>query len=393
MINEATRRFVHEHADDDVRQLALRASKDAEVDLTVALQQIQGRQMAVDKLPTWAAVDGIIYPPHLSMEQCSSETTARYKASVATMLSEQRQKLVDLTGGFGVDFYWMAQAFQTAVYVEQQPMLMDIAAANFTTLGLKAETVRDDAANFLHRMEHASLIFLDPARRDNHGVRTYGIADCSPNVLTMVDELMEKADFVMLKLSPMLDWRKAVADIGPQRVSQVHIVAVKNECKELLLVLSCKPLVQRQVICVNGESIDTFPLDDDSPQAATWQGPLAGAWLYEPHAALMKAGFFSRLAERHHVSPLARNSHLFVADHYVEHFPGRSFRIVDCSSMNKRELSQKIIPLRQANISVRNFPMTVAALRQRLKLSEGGSNYVFATTLASGEKVLLVTTR
>ena len=393
MINESTRRFVLEHADDDVRQLALRGCKDADVDFTIALQQIQGLQTARLKLPSWAAVSDIVYPPHLSMEQCSSELTARYKASVAEGLGGNRQKLVDLTGGFGVDFYWMAQVFQTAVYVEQQALLRDIAAANFTSLNLKAEIVAGDAADYLHSMDSASLIFLDPARRDNHGARTYGIADCSPNVLTMKDELLDKADHIMLKLSPMLDWRKAVVDVGLQQVNEVHIVAVKNECKELLLVLSNTPSDHQKVVCVNDGSMDVFPLDGDEPLVATWQESLIGAWLYEPHAALMKAGLFGQLAQRYHVSPLAHNSHLFVAQQPVESFPGRSFRIVDCSSMNKHELHQKIMPLRQANISVRNFPLTVAALRQRLKLSEGGSNYVFATTLASGEKILIVATR
>ncbi len=393
MINEATRRFVREHADDDVRQLALRGCKDADVDLTMALQQIQGRQTALSKLPSWAAVNDIVYPPHLSMEQCSSELIARYKASVVEALGGNRQKLVDLTGGFGVDFYWMAQVFQTAVYVEQQALLRDIAAANFATLDLKAEIVAGDASDYLHHLDSASLIFLDPARRDNHGARTYGITDCSPNVLTMKDELLSKADHVMLKLSPMLDWRKAVVDVGLHRVKEVHIVAVKNECKELLLVVSNTPSDHQKVVCVNDGSIDIFPLDGDEPLVTTWQGSLVGAWLYEPHAALMKAGLFGQLAQRYHVSPLAHNSHLFVAQQPVEGFPGRSFRIVDCSSMNKHELHQKIMPLRQANISVRNFPLTVAALRQRLKLSEGGSNYVFATTLASGEKILIVATR
>ena len=393
MMNEATWRFVSDHADEDVRQLALRGCKDEAVDLPMALQQIQGRQTAIAKLPSWAAVNGIIYPTHLSMEQCSSELTAQYKAKIAASLNGSKQKLVDLTGGFGVDFFWMGKVFQSRVYVEQQPQLLDIASRNFATLGLEAETVCTYAVDYLYQLDHVSMIFLDPARRDDHGGRTYGIGDCSPNVLLMMDELLSKADHVMLKLSPMLDWRKAVADIGLERVHEVHIVSVRNECKELLLSLSATPCSDARLVCVNDGSCDEFPLSDTSERMPTWTGDLVGVSLYEPNTSLMKAGRYDELARRYQVQPLAVNSHLFASRQPVEGFPGRSFRIIATSSMNKRELHEKIVPLRQANITVRNFPMTVAALRQRLKLSEGGSNYVFATTLATGERILVVAIR
>ena len=254
-MNEATRNYVRQHADDDVRKLALRGSNEG-VDLTVALQQIQGRQAARKKLPSWAVLDDILYPPHLNMEQCSSEQTARYKATIAQrLLSSQAAptSLVDLTGGFGVDFSFMSEAFDEATYVERNSELSTISSMNFHTLGLQVEALNADGTDYLHHLQHVSMIFMDPARRDSHGGRTYGIGDCTPNVLEIKDELLQKSDFVMLKLSPMLDWRKAVSDLGEQYVSEVHIVSVQNECKELLLVMQ-----KGNVIVSTMSSISSF---------------------------------------------------------------------------------------------------------------------------------------
>lgn len=402
ILNEATWAFVHEHADDDVRQLALRGCKDAMVDLSLALQQIQGRQTARKKLPSWAATAGIVYPPHLNMEQCSSEATARYKAGVAEGLlaAEGRlaagrpatgRLLVDLTGGLGVDFAFMSRAFDEAVYVERDAALHALVKENLATLGLQNVTaVCADGVDYLHRLDHAALIYLDPARRDGYGGRTYGIGDCTPNILPLLDELLRKADRVLVKLSPMLDWRKAMADVGEKHVEQVHVVATGGECKEMLLVLSAGGCETPMLVCVNDESREEFDVGEGFEDAQP-SDPIT--YLYEPNAALMKAGAFSQLAARYGVAPLAPNSHLFTAGTLVEGFPGRTFRIVVTSTMNKRELKTKILPLGQANISVRNFPLSVAELRRRLKLSEGGSHYLFATTLASGEHVLMVCQR
>ncbi|MBR5325891.1 MAG: SAM-dependent methyltransferase, partial [Prevotella sp.] len=230
-MNEATRDYIRQHLDADVRRLALQGGRDPEVDLPLALEQIAGRQKARTKIPSWAAIDDILYPPHLSMEQCSSEQTAQYKAKIAG----GGNLFVDLTAGFGVDTAFIAKGFSKAVCVEQQERLCAISSSNFKTLGLpQVDVVCGDGVAFLHQMDHADLLFIDPARRDEHGARTFGIADCTPNVLEMMDEMTEKADRIITKLSPMLDWRKAVEDIG-SGVSSVHIVSVDNECKELLI--------------------------------------------------------------------------------------------------------------------------------------------------------------
>ena len=388
-MNQATIDFIHEHAEADVRQLALQGTKNPEVDLTFALEQIAGRQKAKTKLPSWAAVDGIVYPPHLSMEQCSSEQTARYKALIAG----KGTLIVDLTAGFGVDMAFMSQAFQKAIYVERQAPLCAISSDNYKLLGLNhIEVICADGIDYLHQLEHADLIFLDPARRDDHGARTYGIADCTPNVLELRDELLKKADRVMLKLSPMLDWRKAVEDLG--HVNEVHIVSVDNECKELLLILSKekKPL---KLFCVNNDQVFEGDQGDwlNERSIAEIRVPVpmsSQAYLFEPNASIMKAGCFTLLEQRFNVSQLDKNSHLFVSDHDISDFPGRRFTIEKTTSMNKRELKTALAGIDKANITVRNFPLSVAELRKRLKLKDGGNLYLFATTLADGQHQLFL---
>ena len=390
MMNEATREFVREHRDEDVRQLALRGTKDPEVDLAMALQQIDGRRRALEKLPSWAAVEGIIWPPHLSMEQCSSEQTARYKAEVAG----SGGVFVDLTAGFGVDAAFIAQGFQKAVAVELQAELCAISSENFKHLGLhQIEVVNGNGVDYLYRMFPADLVFIDPARRDEHGGRTYGIADCTPNVLDFIDKLLEKAQRVIIKLSPMLDWRKAVEDIGRQYVSAVHIVSVINECKELLLEVKSEGMKSEKsgigglrVVCVNLLSDggrECFEFDADAPPASTFHlSLLTFHFLYSPNASVMKAGCFDEIEARFPLMQLDKNSHLFVSDQEITDFPGRRFRIERTTSMNKRELKTALIGIDRANITVRNFPLSVAELRKRLKLKDGGDVYLFATTVA-----------
>ena len=396
-MNQATLDFIREHADDDVRQLALRGTKQSEVDLSYALEQIAGRQKARLKLPSWANIDGIVYPPHLSMEQCSSEATARYKASIAG----KGALIVDLTAGFGVDMAFIAQGFQRAVHVERQPQLCAISSENYRLLGLNhVEVVCGDGVEYLHQMAHADLLFIDPARRDEHGGRTYGIADCTPNVLEMLDEMLEKADRVMIKLSPMLDWRKAVADL--REVSEVHIISVENECKELLLEVKSEKLKVKsdspslRVVCVNllsdgNQECFEFDALHPSPPSSTFHfSLLTSHFLYEPNASIMKAGCFGLLEQHFGAVQLDKNSHLFVSDQEMAGFPGRAFVIEKRTSMNKRELKAALADIDKANITVRNFPMSVAELRKRLKLKEGGEVFIFATTIANEGHQLLV---
>ena len=426
-MNEKTRLFIERNLNADIRQLALQGSKDSEIDLPLALRQIAGRQTARRKLPSWAALDGLLFPPHLNMEQCSSEQTARYKADICRRLLETLHNppstlheppvtlhpspftnLVDLTGGFGVDFSWMSEAFDEATYVERDSELFAISSHNFGLVNFvnSVKTLNMDGIDYLHQLTHATVIFLDPARRDDKGARTYGIADCTPNVLEIKDELLQKSDFLILKLSPMLDWRKAISDLGEQYVREVHIVSVQNECKELLLVLSAsQPAPPYALFTINLLSDGTSQQFQVPSPTSLHQSPVTlhqspvtlhpspvtfHQYLYEPNASIMKAGCFQELAQHYNVQPLAPNSHLFVSDQPIADFPGRSFQISAISSMNKKELKTVLSNIHSANITTRNFPLSVADLRKKLKLADGGNVYIFATTLANNQHVLIV---
>lgn len=391
MDRDATIRFVREHREEDVRALALKARRDNDIDLPWALDQIQGWQTAKRKLPSWAAIDGIIYPPHLSMEQCSSEQTALYKCDIVERLPQSsRETLIDLTGGFGVDFAFLARLAQRAVYVERQEHLCESARHNFGMLKLSHATViHADAEAVLQDLDTnptTTLLYLDPARRDSNCARTYAITDCTPDVLELRDRLFEVADNVLLKLSPMLDWHKAVNDLG-ERVAEVHIVSVANECKELLILMNANHQGEPVIHCVNDNQTLLYLPSQDVLLQQIAVGENA-AYMYEPNASVMKAGCFGLLTERFPVKALATDSHLFVSSEEVEDFPGRRFAVTAVTSMNKKELAQAMKGINRANVATRNFPMTAQQLRQRLRLLDGGDTYIFGTTDAGGHRLL-----
>ena len=448
-MNQATQDFIRQHQDDDVRQLAFLGSKYPEVDMPFALDQIRGRKMARVKLPRWASLEGIIYPPHISMEQCSSESTALYKAELAARLlglpvsssgtemkAENEIEFVDLTGGFGVDFSYIAARLGVkSMYVERQAHLCEAAKENFGRLGLKNAIVKngdgievlhsflpkkDDAASaddslgiiydqplsLLKTKLGLKLIFIDPARRDDAGNKVVSLKDCTPDVTVLQEEMLSKADYVIIKLSPMLDWHRAVSELS--HVREAHIISVNNECKELLLVLSARNMGDMEsssadgevkhagnlrIYCVNdAQSFVCDELDMESSPVRIAPPVLEEMqYLYEPNASLMKAGCFGVLSDRYDARMLSKNSHLFVSQAPIEAFPGRSFRIIAISSFNKKELKRHLSGITKANIATRNFPLSVAELRKRLKLKDGGETYIFATTLSDESHVLVIT--
>lgn len=434
-MNQATQDFIRQHQDDDVRQLAFLGSKYPEVDMPFALDQIRGRKMARVKLPRWASLEGIIYPPHISMEQCSSESTALYKAELAARLlglpasssgtemkAENEIEFVDLTGGFGVDFSYIAARLGVkSMYVERQAHLCEAAKENFGRLGLKNAIVKNgDGIEILHsfqpkKKDAASaddslgitydqprsllktnlglkIIFIDPARRDDAGNKVVSLKDCTPDVTVLQEEMLSKADYVIIKLSPMLDWHRAISELS--HVREVHIISVNNECKELLLVLSARNMGENlRIYCINdAQSFVCDELDMESSSVKIAPSTLEEMqYLYEPNASLMKAGCFGVLSERYDARMLSKNSHLFVSQAPIAAFPGRSFRIIAVSSFNKKELKRHLSGITKANIATRNFPLSVAELRKRLKLKDGGETYIFATTLSDESHVLMIT--
>ena len=488
IMNQATQDFIRQHQDEDVRQLAFLGSKYPEVNMPFALDQIRGRKMAHVKLPRWASIEGIIYPPHISMEQCSSEQTALYKAELAARLlglsvsSSENEKecekasnshfskicefasegavdsefaknedtcekqqiliecdkyvnksegepneedfseeieFVDLTGGFGVDFSYIASRLGVkSMYVERQAHLCEAAKENFERLGLKNAIVKNgDGIEVLHsfasKKEAAAsdalgitedqsqsllktnlglkLIFIDPARRDDAGNKVVSLKDCTPDVTLLQEEMLSKADYVIIKLSPMLDWHRAISELNC--VKEVHIISVNNECKELLLVLSARNMGNLRIYCVN--DAQSFVCEESDMESSSVKiAPFTleeMQYLYEPNASLMKAGCFGVLSERYDARMLSKNSHLFVSMAPIEAFPGRSFRIIAISSFNKKELKRHLSGITKANIATRNFPLSVAELRKRLKLKDGGETYIFATTLSDESHVLVIT--
>ena len=431
-----TAEFIQEYREKDTCQLALQSARFPDVDMPYALDQIKGWQTARRKLPTWAACDGIVYPPHLSMEQCSSEPTAQYKLNLAMEWArrvDHASRMTDLTGGFGVDFSFTSCAFASATYVERNAQLCHMVEHNLPLLGIdNAKVVCADAVDYLSTLDMQTMIFLDPARRDQHGAKTVMLADCTPDVVQLLPQLLKKSRFTMLKLSPMLDWHKAVEDLQGT-VREVHIVSVGGECKEMLLVLSEEIESELKVFCADleagGSSLSggssrssgsscsslscepSFPRTPSSPSAPSspsnaslfvyTPGSLRPApnskfktqnskFLHEPNASIMKAGCFDELAAAYGVSPVSRNSHLFLSAEPVDGFPGRSFSIERVTTLNKRELRQALSGIEKANIATRNFPLSVAELRKRLKLKDGGDVYIFATTTAEDEHLLLI---
>jgi hypothetical protein len=387
-MNEITRQFIAEHRLDDVQKLALQSKffADSGIDKTFALTQIAGRQIIAHKIPSWYQSDDLMYPARLSLEQCSSETTARYKASLLSGRS-----FADLTGGFGVDTAFIAGQFPQAAYVERQTELASIARHNFSVLGLNHIQIYPmDGVPFLLEMDPVDCLYLDPARRSGTGQKVVLIEDCEPNVIEIKDLLLEKAGTVLIKLSPMLDIHAALKALNP--VSEVHIVSVENECKELLFLLRKDHRQEPVITCINfgkqGNQTEIISLSEEKTASISCTSDVK-EYLYEPNASLLKAGFYKGIAWRYAVEKLHPDSHLYTSEQLIPDFPGRIFQVETVSSFNKKDLKEMLNGTGQANISVRNFPLPVLELRKKLKLQEGGGVYLFATTLSDGKHVII----
>ena len=390
MLTATEKIFVEMHKDDDVRALALRMKEGAaDFRPKFVLQQIAGIQAMRRKMPHWADNQNIVYPVHLSLEQCSSEFTANYKRSIIEKLCADVSNKIfaDLTGGFGVDFSVMSRGFTKAFYVERNAELCEIVQHNFQALGMMTfNVVNGDGVDFLRNTdEKFGAIFIDPARRDSTGGKTVHIQDCEPNILDFQDVILQKADIAIIKLSPMLDISEC--QLRLKNIAEIHAVASDGECKEILVVLTADPKNDEpRIIAVNNNLTFSFLKSEEQNCAATIAANVQeGMYLYEPNAAIMKAAPFRLLTQRFGAKKIARNSNLYVSDDYINDFPGRGFRIVKVGGVKDFKLIEK------ANIAVRNFPLKADELRKRLKIKDGGEVYLFATTLNDGRKVLIET--
>ena len=396
MANNLTEQFIRNHLTADVHTLAL-GSRPHGVDMLYALTQISGWQAASLKVPLWASTEGIVYPKHLSLEQCTSQYIAQYKASFIESLLSYGFKMADITGGFGVDCFFISRSASQVYYNEMSAELCDCARANFKALGRpEIEINCSTAEEFVTSLapDSLDLIYLDPARRGDAGRKLISISDCQPDTVALQDDLLHISAYVMVKLSPMLDVSKALTEL--HNVSHVFIIGLEGECKEITLLMQrgfeAEPTITAVDIKANGtpesavssaKSTDNaLPLPIASPEQLQ-----PGTFISEPSAPYMKSALFRTIAASTGTALLHPDTHLFWSKEKPESFPGRVFRLEGIIPFDKKSLSA--LAKTQANLSVRNFPETAPQLQKKLKLRDGGPRYLIATTLADSRRVLL----
>ena len=453
--------FIKKHLKDDVNKLALSKFPEG-VDKQFVIRQIQARQVLSKKLPSWAENDELIFPKKLSLEQCSSELTAKYKASLSMKMHEtisvescglveekrfsvdscelveekefsvdscglveekefsadscelveekgfrvdscglvdKERVLVDLTGGMGVDTAFLSDNFDKTFYVEMQEELCEIAKHNFKVLNKNIEVVNDNAEHFLTICDEVDCIYLDPARRDEYGRKMVSLHDCSPDVVELHDLLLEKAKRVLIKVSPMLDIEMVKKEL--KDISVIHVVAVRNECKEILICLQTTDN-SSQLVATDLREGWNFTFFEEEELNAQWTlADGVGKYLYEPGVACMKAGCFKLLSQRYALDKLHRNSHLYTSDELISDFPGRVFEVLDVFPFDKKTkkeitslLSQEPTAKSQqpkASVATRNFPLSADELRKNLGLQDGSEFYIFGTTMKGEKKIVILT--
>lgn len=403
MLTQAEKDFVLSNLHGDVSALALKLGRFLDLNAHLVLQQIAGYQAIQQKIPSWYRCQDLLFPHSLSLEQCSSEETAEYKHQLISTISDIHT-MADLTGGFGVDCSFMASGIDRVLYVERQAELCELAKNNFGVLGLKqiqvrqgdgvevlAHWQRDKSVDGPSNAKPFDLIFLDPARRDNKGGKVVALSDCEPDLSLIKPLLLEKAKYVLVKLSPMLDITLALKTLP--ETTDVHIVSVDGECKELLFLLMAgtQDFSEPAMHCVNlrtsfSDQVFSFTKNEEQQVECRFANA-PGRFLYEPNASLLKAGAFSILTQAYDVKKLHPNSHLYTADEFIADFPGRVFSIN--AFFPFKELKMQMGETRKANVTVRNFPNTVAEIRKKTGLRDGGEIYLFATTLLDEKKVLI----
>lgn len=385
---EETIRFIKEHEKSDVTRLLLDARKFPGVDVPFAVEQILARRQVKDKLPHWYCQETLIYPSRISAEQCSSEYTARYKQN----LVPEHVILCDLTGGLGIDSFYFSAKVQEVLYLERYPAYCEAARNNFDALHAgNIRVIETDSVAYVKQMQPVDIFFVDPARRGEGDKRVFALKDCEPDLLSLKPFLFEKASRIIAKISPMADIKHTLS-LLPE-TTEVHVLSVKNECKELLFVMERNSVLpDPDIFCVNFKSGEqqSFHFTFHQEQHVTAvMADVAGSYLYEPNASILKAGAFKCIASRMNLQKLHVNSHLYTSEVEVPDFPGRIFRVEDVLEFNSQLCKSLNRTISEANITVRNFPLSADQLRKRLKIKDGGAVYLFATIIAQEEKVLL----
>lgn len=434
-IADNVKEFIKKHLKDDVNRLALAKFPEG-IDREFVIRQIHARQVLSKKLPSWAENDELVFPKKLSLEQCSSELTAKYKAELLSTklqeisrkefsedscsLADKKRILIDLTGGMGVDTAFLSDNFDKTYYVEMQEELCEIAKHNFNILNKNIEVINDNAEHFLTICDDVDCVYLDPARRDEYGRKMVSLHDCSPDVVELHDILLKKAKRVLVKVSPMLDIEMVKKEL--KDISEIHVVAVRNECKEILIEIQkfrnsetqdfetqrLKDADNDFATSINVTATDlregwNFSYAENEELEAQWTlADNVGRYLYEPGAACMKAGCFKLLSQRYGLDKLHRNSHLYTSDELVSDFPGRIFEVVNVVPFDKKtkktiwtldfeDAKKDSATFKKANVAVRNFPLSAEELKKNLGLQDGSDFYIFGSTMKGEKKIVVLT--
>lgn len=384
--------FIQAHLSDDPDRLLLSASRYPEIDMPFVVAQITARRQIKEKLPTWYQQEQLLFPAKIAAEQCSSEQTALYKQQLVT----EGDTLCDLTGGLGIDSYYFSRRVKQVYYIERFPSYCEVARANMATLGARNVVVLEgDSTQWLDQLPAIDVFYVDPARRGEGNKRMFALSDCEPDLTQLLPRLLAKAPRVIAKLSPMADLRQTLALLPTTQA--IHILSVKNECKELLFVIGREPRESAVPIhCVHltkqAASDEYFVCSlEAEQQAASHLATTLRRYLYEPNASVLKAGAFKQVACQFPVEKLQVSSHLYTSDHYLDRFPGRRFEVDEVIPFHSKSCKQLAGQSLQANVTTRNFPLTVEALRKKCRIREGGDIYLFATTGPKEEKLLIRT--
>nr|WP_223845507.1 class I SAM-dependent methyltransferase [Flavobacterium selenitireducens] len=376
--------WILENTSANTEKLAFAKNPFPTIDYKQLLNQVTARAKSKDKLPTWFGKTGIVYPSKVSVEQTSSEKTARYKANLVS-----GDNLIDLTGGFGVDDYYFSKVVTNVVHCELDSALSDIATHNFKVLGVANISCKNGNSTEILRMGDGSYdwIYVDPSRRNDAKGKVFMLADCLPNVPELLDFYFSYSDNILIKAAPLLDISAALSEL--KHVKHIHIVSVANEVKELLFVLKNGFDSAIEITASNllQDSTQTFQFRLSEHAESNFGKPLE--FLYEPNPAIYKSGAFDLVGTRFGLQKLHPNSHLYTSDDLIADFPGRIFKIEHCLPYDKPSMKAHLQG-KKANVSVRNFPESVEKLRSKWKISDGGDRYCFFTTVGHNDKIVLL---
>ncbi|UII28189.1 hypothetical protein LVD15_07125 [Fulvivirga maritima] len=385
LLQPEVQQFIKDHENHDPFSLSLKHKEIGGIPIKWVAEQIASRKRAKNKLPEWYNTKDLIFPPQISMEQCSSEATAKYKANLV-----KGSIMYDFTGGYGIDCYYLSKHFKRSAYLEQQAHLCELATHNFKALAANIEVINAESTSYVSEIETADLIYIDPARRDNNSQKVVLLQDCEPDVTTLLTQLKGKSKEVLIKTSPMLDIQLALQSLN--HVKAVHVVSVNNECKEVLYHIDFTADHKTEIVTVNLQKKDDQTFSFFPNEEVEAQAPLSDTkqFLYEPNSSVLKAGAFNTVATHYGAYKLHPNTHLYTSEELIENFPGRKFRVEHLVPYNKKKILSALEG-KKANITTRNFPEEVKNIRKKTGITDGGDQYIFAFTDKNNQKMAAIT--